>query len=86
MLESCGQARNQGDEDTSNFFAPLEKCVGHSLKNLGPTQKTLPPTWCPKLVVGRSEIEKVTLPTTVKRLLAREFSDTHATSKCSTEA
>ena len=28
------------------------KTIGHSLKNLGPSQKTLRPTWCPKLVVG----------------------------------
>jgi len=34
------------------FFSPLEKCVGHSLKNLGPSEKTLRPTWCPKLVTG----------------------------------
>jgi len=38
----------------------LEKCVaqsvfktiGHSLKNLGPSQKTLCPPWCSKLVTG----------------------------------
>jgi len=28
------------------------KTIGHSLKNLGPSQKTLRPTWCPKLVTG----------------------------------
>jgi len=28
------------------------KCVGHSLKNLIPFQKTLRPTWCPKMVTG----------------------------------
>jgi len=28
----------------------MEKCV--SLKNLVPSQKTLRPTWCPKLVTG----------------------------------
>jgi len=28
------------------------KCVGQSLKNLGPSQKTLRPTWGPKLVTG----------------------------------
>jgi len=30
---------------------PLEKCVGHSLKNLGPLRKLFAP-WCPKLVTG----------------------------------
>jgi len=40
------------------FSLPLEKCVGHSLKMLdivqkfGPSQKTLRPSWCPKLVTG----------------------------------
>jgi len=33
-------------------FPPLEECVGQSLKNLGPSQKTLRHTWCPKLVTG----------------------------------
>jgi len=33
-------------------FSTQEKCVEHSLKNLGPSQKTLRPTWCPKLVIG----------------------------------
>jgi len=33
-------------------FAPLEKCVGHSLKNLGPSQKNLCPLYFPKLVAG----------------------------------
>ena len=32
------------------IFAPLEKCVENSLKNLDPSQKTLRPRWCPKLV------------------------------------
>ena len=31
---------------------PRETCVGHNLKNLGPSQKTLRPAWCPKLVMG----------------------------------
>jgi len=26
------------------------KTIGHSSKNLSPSQKTLRPTWCPKLV------------------------------------
>ena len=30
---------------------PLEKCIGHSLKMLGPSQKIFA-TWCPKLVTG----------------------------------
>jgi len=41
-----------GEDLPAKFFAPLEKCVGHSLKNLVPTQKTLHPAWCPKLVTG----------------------------------
>jgi len=41
--KSVRQARN---------FAPLEKYIGHSLKNVGPSQKTLRPTLCPKLVTG----------------------------------
>jgi len=28
------------------------KTIGHSLKNLGPSQTTLHPSWCPKLVAG----------------------------------
>jgi len=28
------------------------KTIGHRLKNLGPSQKTLRPTWCPKMVTG----------------------------------
>jgi len=28
------------------------KTIGHSLKNLGPPQKTLRPPFCPKLVTG----------------------------------
>jgi len=31
--------------------SPLEKCVGHSVKNLGRSQKTLRPTWYPKLIM-----------------------------------
>jgi len=26
--------------------------IEHSLKNVGPSQKTLRPSWCPKLVTG----------------------------------
>jgi len=33
-------------------FTPLEKCVGHNLKNLSPSQKTHRSSWCPKLVTG----------------------------------
>jgi len=57
------QARNQGSQ---GGFAPLEnfppppekmsrpkfKSIGHSAKNLSPSQKTLCPPWCPKLVTG----------------------------------
>ena len=49
------QARNHrgvGGESPAKFLAPLEKCVGESLKNLGASQKTLRHTWCPKLVTG----------------------------------
>jgi len=28
------------------------KTIGHSLKNLGPSQKTLRHPWCPKLLAG----------------------------------
>jgi len=28
------------------------KTIGHSLKNLGPSKKTLCQTWCPKVVSG----------------------------------
>jgi len=41
------------------FFAPPGKMcwiyfeiIGHSSKNLGPSPKTLRPSWCPKLVTG----------------------------------
>ena len=34
------------------FSPPVEKCIGHSLKNLGPSQKNLRPPHCPKLVTG----------------------------------
>jgi len=47
------QARNQeGEVPLKLFSPPLEKFVGHSLKNLGPSQKTLRHIWCPKLVPG----------------------------------
>jgi len=39
-----------GGRSPYKIFRPPGKCVGHSLKNLGPCQKTLRPTWCPKLV------------------------------------
>jgi len=46
-------ARNQEGRSPLKIFSPLlEKCVRHSLKNLVPSQKTLRPTWCPKLVTG----------------------------------
>ena len=43
------QVRSQ---EGRNPITLLEKCVGHSLKYLGPSQKTLRPTWSPKLVTG----------------------------------
>jgi len=45
------QTRNQEAETPCKIFLPLEKCVGHSLKKFGHSQKTSPP-WCPKLVRG----------------------------------
>jgi len=49
----------RGRSPPKKFFVPLEKCVGYSLKildtakkKLGPSQKTLRPSWCPKLVTG----------------------------------
>jgi len=48
--------RNQGGAEgrnpLENFSHLLEKCVGHSSKNLGPSQKILRPSCCPKLVTG----------------------------------
>jgi len=40
----------RGAKTPRKLFAPLDKCVGHNLKNLGPPQKTLRSAWCPKLV------------------------------------
>jgi len=50
--QACNKGDAEGDNPPKIVFAPLEKCVGHSLKNVGPSQKTLHPTWCPKLVAG----------------------------------
>jgi len=45
------QARNYGGAEGRSplkIFSPLlEKCVGYSFKNLGPSQKTLPPSGVP---------------------------------------
>ena len=46
------QARNQGGKAPLKIFLPLEKCVVYSWKLLGLSQKTLRPSWCPKLVTG----------------------------------
>jgi len=57
------QARNQGAHGGfaphRKFFNPPGKMhwtsikiIGHSSKNLGPSQKTLCPSWWPKLVTG----------------------------------
>jgi len=57
------QARNPGgrkgaNPPRKNFALPEKKCwtwfksIGHSSKNLGPSQKTLRPSWCPKLVTS----------------------------------
>jgi len=45
-LFSSNQACDHGELD------PLENSVGHALKILGPSLKTLFTTWCPKLVTG----------------------------------
>jgi len=49
----------QGEKPPRKFFAPPGKMcwtsfktTGHSSKNLGPYQKTLRPSWCPKLVTS----------------------------------
>jgi len=34
LSKGATQVRNQGATPSGNFFAPLEKCVGHSLKLL----------------------------------------------------
>jgi len=52
---SSVQGRDQkgaqgGRNHLGKFFAPLEKCVGHSLNNLVPSEYSSPPPWCPKLV------------------------------------
>ena len=57
---TINQARNQGGRSPLiTFFAPPGKMcwtslktIGHSSKNLDPSQKTLRPSWCPKLVTG----------------------------------
>jgi len=41
-----------GGDPPGKIIAPLEKCVGHSLKILGRSQKILRHPWCPKLVTG----------------------------------
>jgi len=56
MVISWNQARNQwgrwGEKPPRKNFTPLEKSVGHSLKNLGTSQKTFRHPRCPKLVTG----------------------------------
>jgi len=56
VLRICApqrQACSQGGlRPPCKNFRPLEKCFGHSVKYLGPSQKTLRPPWCPKLVMG----------------------------------
>ena len=47
------QDRNQsGRSPLKHFSLTLEKSVGQSLTNLGPSQRTLRHTWCPKLVTA----------------------------------
>jgi len=47
-LVTTGEGRNPPEK----FSGPLEKFVGQSLKNMGPSQKTLYLPWCPKMVTG----------------------------------
>jgi len=54
-----------------NFLPSLEKCVEHSLKNLGFSQKTLRPSWCPKLVTGLKPSKLKMEYTAGKSLFAR---------------
>jgi len=51
------QARNQGGRKI--FFRPIGKTcwtlfetIEHGSKNVGPSQKSFRPSWCPKLVTG----------------------------------
>jgi len=37
----------------------LFKTIGHSSKNLGPSQKCLCPSWCHKLVTGLKQSRKI---------------------------
>jgi len=45
--------------------------IGHSLKNLGPSQKTLRHPWCPKLVTGLVTIF-LNLPYAIRRKFSTE--------------
>jgi len=54
--------RGEGAKPTHLFVPPGKigwaylKTIGHSLKSLGPSQKTLRHPWCPKLVTGLGKI------------------------------
>ena len=52
ITSSFRPVNRRGFVPPAKIFASHEKCVGHSLKNLGPFQETLRPTWSPKLVTG----------------------------------
>jgi len=60
------QARNQGGEaPPRKFFALAGKfcwiyfeTIGHSSKILGPSQKTLRPSWCPNWLRACNELLK----------------------------
>ena len=63
ITASGTQDRNQGASGRAKpprkfFSSPGKICwtsfktIGHSSKKLGPSQKTLRPSWCPKLVTG----------------------------------
>ena len=59
VLSNLQQARNHWCKAPLEKFSPPWKnvldivlTIGHSSKNLGPSEKTLRPSWCPKLVTG----------------------------------
>jgi len=43
------------------------KTIGHSLKNLGPSQKPLRHPWCPKLVTGLTRTVFIEFSTNFKQ-------------------
>ena len=41
--------------------------IGHSLKKISPSQKTLPPPWCPKLDTGLEVQQTFSFPSSLLR-------------------